>query len=542
MERIPTPGDESDSKSELEKKEPLRIQGKRPDEYLKMLREAGATESAQAFEVVVAIAQLISRMGGKAMMVGGAVRDELMETIPNDFDIEVYGVSEEEVKKILKKLGNLEECGQIYGIFKLRVAGADIDVSLPRKERSTGKGGHKDIEAEIIEDLPFDQAAKRRDITINAFMKDILTGEVLDFFGGLDDIRHMRLRMVSKETFGEDPLRPMRIPQFAGRFGFFVDEETRAEVEKIQHTLFMLPKDRIRKEWLKLLMSKKPSIGLSTAMGLGIIETLYKDEVIPLTHTEQDKTKHPEGTAWMHTIQVVDSARRIIDMLNGLSEQERQTILLAAFCHDFGKPKTTQKKDQKIISYGHEEAGIEPSEIFLEKIGVKKKIKDKVLKIIKCHRRALDLLTAYQKGEISHRMIRRLTLDVFPASIKELMVVAVADSMGRVGLSNSMRESYIDPKDLRSIEELHVISQKEIDQHNRPKQAVLGRELIQLGIMPDSKNAREFGELLTLINTLIDSGGIEKERVLGEVKKQKTKPVEAICQNIRKKFEENRNR
>lgn len=533
--------------AQQEENPPVVIQGKRPDEYIESLKKAGLEKHAAVFAVIVAVARIIQERGGRAMLVGGAVRDELTDKHPNDFDIEVYNVDEGELKKILEGIGEVEECGQVYGIFKVRIEGISVDFSLPRKERSTGDT-HKDIEVESAPDLSFRQAAQRRDFTINAFLKDVLTGEIFDYFGGIDDLRQRRLRMVSERTFAEDPLRPMRAPQFVGRFGFFVDHATQEEIKKVTQKLATLPVSRLRDEWKKLLTrSKTPSLGLSAAMGLGILETLYGDEVLPLTHTEQDPHKHPEGNVWIHTMQAVDSARRVIDALNKNHRQGRQdgmsieseeelVILLATFCHDFGKPKATKKEEGKITSYEHEQMGLEPAAAFLEKIGTKKKVIDKVLKIVRCHRRALDMMKAFQDGKVSSRMIRRLVQDVFPASVKELLVVAVADSMGRVGLPNVMKAQLLDVKELRAIQALSDLAQQEVGEHNRPKQAIAGQELIALGIEPRARSDAEFGQLLSLVNALVDHHGIEKAWVISELEKQKGKPLRVVAEYLQRRF------
>ncbi|MBQ8944868.1 MAG: CCA tRNA nucleotidyltransferase, partial [Clostridia bacterium] len=186
------------------------------------------------------IAELVSRLGGKTYYVGGMVRDELLGIENKDVDIEVHGITPEQLEGILDSVGEKLKIGASFGIFGLR--GYDIDIAMPRREHATGRG-HRDFEVFVDPFLGAEKAAMRRDFTINALMKDVITGEITDFFGGIRDLNNGILRHVNDSTFVEDPLRALRACQFAARFNFEIAPET-VEIIKTM-SLDALAKERV---------------------------------------------------------------------------------------------------------------------------------------------------------------------------------------------------------------------------------------------------------------------------------------------------------
>lgn len=174
-------------------------------------------------EMAKKIAEKVSEKGGRTFFVGGFVRDKLLGKENKDIDIEIHNITPEDLRKVLNTLGTVTEMGASFGILGLK--GFDIDIAQPRTEKATGRG-HKDFEVFVDPFIGFDKAARRRDFTINALMEDVLTGEILDFFGGKEDLKNGIIRHVDKNTFIEDPLRVLRAAQFAARFNFKVANET----------------------------------------------------------------------------------------------------------------------------------------------------------------------------------------------------------------------------------------------------------------------------------------------------------------------------
>ena len=256
------------------------------------------------------------------------MRDELAGRQPKDLDLEVFGVESARLRALLEPLGRVDTVGESFAVHKVE----GIDVSLPRRESKTGRG-HKGFTVEGDPALSVEEAARRRDFTVNAISRDPLTGEIVDPFEGRRDLADRRLRVVHRRTFGDDSLRVLRALQFVARFNLTVDEETRVLLRSIP--LDDLPSERVWGEVEKLLLiADKPSRGLDLALDLGVVERLWP-EMMPLVGCPQDPEWHPEGDVWVHTLMVVDEARSRID---GLARGPAAAMMLGALCHDLGKP------------------------------------------------------------------------------------------------------------------------------------------------------------------------------------------------------------
>ncbi|HEV2903430.1 MAG TPA: hypothetical protein VGW32_00180, partial [Pyrinomonadaceae bacterium] len=205
---------------------------------------------------VLEIARAVSAEGGRALLVGGCVRDELMGQQPKDWDLEVYGIQPARLRELLDQFGSVNVVGEAFTVYKL---GSHLDVSVPRRERKIGRG-HRGFFIEGDPSMSIEEAARRRDFTINAILQDPLTQEILDPFNGRDDLSSKLLRAVSPDTFAEDSLRVLRAAQFAARFEFEIDPRTVELCRAID--LSDLPAERIWGEMEKLLLrAPRPSIG-----------------------------------------------------------------------------------------------------------------------------------------------------------------------------------------------------------------------------------------------------------------------------------------
>src|SRR5262249_786551 len=241
----------------------------------------------------------------------------------------------------------------------------DIDVGLPRRESKTSRG-HRGFEVTGDPSMSVEEAARRRDFTVNAIAWDPLTREYLDPFDGRADLLERRvLRGVGARTFPEDRLRVLRGMQFAARLALDMDAPTRALCRAIP--LDDLPAERIWGEIEKLLLqAPQPSQGLTLGLDLGVITRLFP-ELQALVGCPQEPDWHPEGDVWVHTLLVIDEARtRIAD----LDRPQQITVMLGALCHDLGKPGTTAFADGRIRSIDHEQAGVEPAARLLDRLNV----------------------------------------------------------------------------------------------------------------------------------------------------------------------------
>jgi tRNA nucleotidyltransferase (CCA-adding enzyme) len=441
-------------------------------------------------EKVIKLAETIKRNGGRAMLVGGSVRDELMGIEPKDFDVEVYKIEPRKLREILDGFGKVDAVGEAFTVYKI---GQDLDVSLPRRERKTGRG-HRGFVVEGDPNMSFGEACKRRDFTINAILRDVLTGEIVDIYDGESDIKNKILRVVSKETFAEDSLRVLRAAQFAARFEFAIDAETVEICRAIDLT--DLPKERIWSELEKLLLKvEKPSISLRWLYDLNVVEQLFP-ELKSLVGVPQEAEWHPEGNVDIHTLMVVDEARKLID---DLSYAKKITVMLAAVCHDFGKPATTKFFDGRWRSHAHDEAGVEPTVSFLDRLGIYTinnfDVREQVVQLVRYH--LLPGMFYKQRDTLGDGAFRRLARKVEPDLLYR---VSRADSLGR-NPEWLPREKWFDAK----AQEWFIERAKDLKvEESAPKQILLGRHLIELGLKPSPV----FGDILKAVYELQLDGKI----------------------------------
>jgi tRNA nucleotidyltransferase (CCA-adding enzyme) len=420
------------------------------------------------------IARAVRDAGGRALVVGGWVRDELLGRDSKDLDLEVFGVPADRLREILQKIGRVDTVGESFTVYKV----GNIDVSLPRRESKTGRG-HKGFTVVGDPDLSIEDAARRRDFTINAILRDPLTGEVLDPFGGQRDLAAKVLKAVDAGTFADDSLRVLRALQFAARFELTVDEPTKALCRSL--SLDDLPAERVWGEIEKLLLqAARPSIGLALALELGVVDHLFP-ELKALVDCPQEPEWHPEGDVWVHTLQVVDEARQRID---DLDRGRAAAVMLGAVCHDLGKPSTTAVADGRIRSMGHEEAGVAPATALLDRLNVHTldgyDARQTVLGIVAHHLKP----GAFKKAAmpVSDGAFRRLAQKV---DLELLARVAKADCLGRrPGQFDCSAMDWF----LERARQLGV-------EHAAPAPMVMGRHLIALGVSPGP----QMGEILKQI-------------------------------------------
>ena len=206
------------------------------------------------FPHVMQIIQEINAAGGRALLVGGAVRDLLLGLSPKDIDIEVHGLKIDQFQKILEKFGRVSLVGKSFGV--LRLNGLDVDWSVPRKD---SKGRKPKVV--IDSNMSLEEAFRRRDLTVNAMGIDLITHELIDPFGGMSDLKAKQLRVTDKKLFVEDPLRFFRVMQFIGRFEMEPDAELNKICKKMD--LSKISRERIEEEFNKLfLRSGSPTLGM----------------------------------------------------------------------------------------------------------------------------------------------------------------------------------------------------------------------------------------------------------------------------------------
>jgi len=412
------------------------------------------------------LAAAVRDAGGRALVVGGWVRDHLRGETSKDLDMEVFGVPQHRLPELLAPIGRVEPVGQSFPVYKLvGAAPGDIDVALPRRESKQGRG-HKGFAVTGDPSMSIADAARRRDFTVNAISWDPLTGAYEDPFGGRDDLERRVLRAVDRTTFGDDSLRVLRAVQFAARFEFTLDDDTAAICKALP--LDDLPAERIWGECEKLLTGAvRPALGLALALDLGVVDRLWP-ELRTLVGCEQEPEWHPEGDVWTHTLLVVDRARA----MNGDLDRPRLlTVMLGAICHDLGKPATTAFIDGRIRSPNHEQAGVEPTLRMLDRLNVR------TIDGYDARTQIVGLVAHHLKPGMFHKAenvgdgaFRRLAQKV---DMELLARLAKADCLGRTGTFDcSAMDWFIARARALGVE------------HAPPAPILLGRHVVDLGVAP----------------------------------------------------------
>lgn len=412
-------------------------------------------------EALVAIAEAVRTAGGRALMVGGSVRDLMLGSPVKDVDIEVFGVEPDRLRAIVGGRFPYDECGASFGVLKLKHV--DIDVSLPRRESKSGSG-HRAFSVSADPSLTVREASSRRDFTVNAMYYDPLADAFEDPWNGAADLERRVLRHVSGK-FGEDPLRVLRGMQFAARFGLDAAPETVAVCRGM--TPEGLACERLFEEWSKfLLKGRDMTRGMRFLRDTGWVR--YYPELERLIGCEQAPEWHPEGDVWNHTCCCLDAfaAKR------GLVDDDGENIVvgLAVLCHDFGKPAVSvyDRVKKRITAKGHDEAGVEPTLSFLRRLTNEERLLREVPPLVRLHMRPFSMW----RGKSGDSAVRRLAAQV--VRIDRLIRVATADDEGRPPF----------PPQPEHLQWLAEAAERLRVADSAPKPLLMGRDLIAMGFKP----------------------------------------------------------
>ena len=432
-------------------------------------------------EMAKTIAQLAAEKGGRAYFVGGFVRDGLLGQDNKDVDIEIHGISHSQLAAILDSLGQRITIGESFGIFNLK--GYSVDIAMPRKESARGLG-HRDFDIFVDPFIGIEGAARRRDFTLNAMMQDVLTGEILDPFGGREDLNKQILRHVDDASFGEDPLRVLRGAQFAARFECTVAPETVQLCKTMP--LSHLPRERIEGELKKaLLKAERPSIFFESLREMEQLD-IWFPELKVLIGVPQNPAYHSEGDVWNHTMMVVDEAAKLRHKV-----ANPYWFMLTALVHDFGKAVTTEEKNGILHAYDHETKGLPLVETFLRRLTGESKLIRYVLNLTELHMKPNTAAAMNSTPKVTTRM--------FDAAIdpEALICIALADDRGRIS-----------QKPTPSTEDF-LYQRLEVYRELMARPYVTGQDLIAAGLTPGA----DFSQILQYAHKLRLSG-VEKESAL----------------------------
>ena len=359
------------------------------------------------------ISETASEAGVEAFVIGGFVRDNILQRPSKDIDIVVAGSGIELAQKVAAKLKTEVKTFKNFGTAMIRYKDLDIEFVGARKESYRSNSRNPIVENGSIED---DQ--NRRDFTINALAININKnnfGEVIDPFNGLEDLKNgiIRTPLEPSITFSDDPLRIMRAIRFATQLNFRIEDKTFSAITKTKDRIGIISKERISDELNKIILSEIPSKGFILLSKSGLLQMLFPEMEMLKGIDFIEGKGHKDN--FYHTLEVLD---KIALQSNDL------WLRWAAILHDIGKPKV-KKFEQKIgwTFHGHEFVGSKMVHSIFRKMALPLNEKKKyVEKLVALHLRPIALT----EEEVTDSAIRRLLFDA-GEELEDLMTLCEAD-------------------------------------------------------------------------------------------------------------------
>ncbi len=455
---------------------------------------------------VLELAERVERRGGRVVVVGGWVRDQLLGKASRDLDLEVFGLSRASLSRLLEPFGFSPPVGRQFPVWRQTRLG--IDVGFPRGgfEAADASGTSAPPNVRDVASLldAFRAAARHRDLTINAIGWEPRDDLLLDPFEGRVDLEERRLRAVDDSTFGSDPLRVLRVARLRAQLEANVDPALQRLCRGLDPT--SLPVERIAGELRRILLeSVHPSIAFES---LGEVDQLHVFEPLGrLRGIAQDPRWHPEGDVFVHTLQVVDRAAEIGRTLPMI---ERENLLFAALCHDFGKAGTTRVAGGRIRADGHERLGAEIAQAWLARLRLSDRLVRAVGTLVANHLAPVQL----PRQKAGPRAYRRLARKLARGGVTtlELERLARADHLGREAAGGRVTDF---PEGGRFLEAVVAAGVDE----GVPPDVVSASRIIESGIEPGPR----LGDLLARCREIQDDTGSHDpetilSRAMGDVR------------------------
>jgi len=456
------------------------------------------------FQLIKVIGELGSEEKLKVYAVGGIARDLILDREINDIDIMVEGDGIEFARKLSLKLGIIKIVPfERFGTALIPNNSFQIEVATSRSENynANSRKPNKIIKASLEEDL------KRRDFTINSMAVDISPenfGILHDPFNGIDDIKNKLIRtpLNPDKTFSDDPLRMIRAAYFSSKLNFKIESSCRNSMKTQVNRIDIVSWERIRDEFIKILCTKKPSLGLVILQKIGLMKIIFPE--IHLMYNMKQSTEWRHKDIFVHTLQVVDNAARL---------SNKMEIRFAALVHDIAKPNTRKIDPKKGYTFhGHDAVG----ERMLDKVSKRMKLSNKLTRYLKkltlLHLRPIALV----KSEVSDSAIRRLMVKA-GEDINDLMVLCRADITTK---NSKMVNKYLDNFNLVEKKMKTVFDKDSIKKFQSP---VRGKEIMKIFGL---KEGKKIGIIKKSVEEAILEGKIENnykdaKKYLLEYKKTK---------------------
>jgi len=351
-------------------------------------------------------------------LVGGKVRDILLERDSSDYDFVIRNLEAKDLEKFLKPLGSVDLVGKSFGVFKFVPKKSKleeaIDIALPRTEHSFNTGGYRDFEIQSDPKLPIEKDLERRDFTINALALNIQTGELVDYFNGLEDLKDKKIKTVGKpeERFQEDYTRMLRAIRFSTQLYFTIDQPTYLVIQKMAEKIKTIPAERVTEEFNKIVMSDNAEFGFEILQKSNLLKNIIPE-------LEQgvgvSQNKDHIYSVFNHSVKALGFAAKRKYSLN---------VRLAALFHDIAKPMVKKGEGYDSTFYNHDIVGAKITKKILKRLKYSNEVIDQVTHLVRHH------MFFYSMGEVSDAGIRRLLARLGKENISEAIQVRICDRLG----------------------------------------------------------------------------------------------------------------
>ncbi|MEN8192250.1 MAG: HD domain-containing protein [Bacteroidota bacterium] len=431
------------------------------------------------------IAKAASDLNIEAFIVGGYIRDLILERKLDDVDILIIGDGVEFAKTLASKLG--VENIAIYKNFRtahFKYLGIDFEFVGARKESYAVDSRNPEVEAGT-----FDDDIDRRDFTINTIALSLNAsniGEIVDKYKGVEDIQNKLIKtpLDPEHTFSDDPLRIMRAFRFASQLNFTLDKKLFESTSKMAERLEIISKERITDEFMKILGSPKPSIGLKLLYNSGAMKYVFS-EISNLGGVDQRNDFHHKDV-FLHTCQVVDNIAQVSDDV---------WLRFAGLVHDIAKPQT-KRFDEKIgwTFHGHEELGARMMKSIFKKMKLPFSKLDYIRKLVRLHLRPLALVS----DTVTDSAIRRFVVSI-GEDLEDMIALCRADITSKNPVKVTQYLANYD----KVMEKVREVREK--DKLREFQSPVRGDEIMEICGIPASKTV---GEIKSAIEEAILDGEI----------------------------------
>jgi len=360
-------------------------------------------------EFAIEVVARLRDAGFRALWAGGCVRDEILGRPPADYDVATDATPEQ----VMARFRRTVPVGVSFGVVRVlgpREAG-EVEVATFRSD-----GAY--VDGRRPESVTFgspEEDASRRDFTINGMFLDPLTGDLLDFVGGRDDLDAGVIRAIGDPAarFAEDKLRLLRAVRFAARFGFRIEPQTRMALAEMAPEVRVVAAERLAQELQKILVHPGRARGLALASDLGLVAAILP-ELVPMKGLPQDKPARPGGDLWDHTLAVLDL----------LPPDPSFPLAFAALLHDVGKPPTKGLRDGRVTYYNHEQVGARTAERIARDLKLANADRERIAWLVEFHQ---------YLGEARSLREAKLKRMLAMPGIEDLLALHRADALATTG-------------------------------------------------------------------------------------------------------------